>query len=149
MNSIILSAATRIVTPLMVAFSIFILLRGHNEPGGGFIGGLVAATAFALYAKAMGVPATLRALSLSPPTIAVVGLAMSTLAGLWGLVQSGVLLKGLWPLLTTADDGSKAGLPIGSVLVFDVGVYLVVVGSVLSILFALEADVAEENEGED
>ena len=138
MNSIILSAATRVVTPLMVAFSLFVLLRGHNEPGGGFIGGLVAATAFALYAKAMGVPATLKALRLPPPTIAVVGLLMSTVAGLWGLFQAGAFLKGMWPLY-------GIGLPIGSVLLFDIGVYMVVVGSVLTILFALEFDVANSD----
>lgn len=142
MNSIILSAATRIVTPLMVAFSLFILLRGHNEPGGGFIGGLIAATAFALYAKAMGVAATRQALGFAPEAIAVGGLGLAVLAGLWGLVQEGAFLKGMWPLLTTAADGTKAGLPVGSVLVFDIGVYLVVVGAVLTILLALEEDVA-------
>jgi multicomponent Na+:H+ antiporter subunit B len=143
MNSIILSAATRIITPLMVAFSLFILLRGHNEPGGGFIGGLIAATAFALYAKAMGVAATRRALRFAPEAIAVGGLGFAALAGLWGFVQEGAFLKGMWPLLTTAADGSKMGLPVGSVLLFDVGVYLVVVGSVVTILFALEEDVTD------
>ena len=54
MNSLILSAATRFVSPLMLAYSLFILLRGHNEPGGGFIGGLIAATAFALTAVVQG-----------------------------------------------------------------------------------------------
>jgi multicomponent Na+:H+ antiporter subunit B len=142
MNSVILTAATRILTPLMVAFSLFILLRGHNEPGGGFIGGLIATTAFALYAKALGVGATRAALRVEPAAIAVAGLGLAVVAGLWGLVAGGAFLEGVWPLLTTTADGDKAGLPIGSVLLFDVGVYLVVVGSVLAILFALEEDVA-------
>jgi multicomponent Na+:H+ antiporter subunit B len=142
MNSIILTAATRVLTPLMVAFSLFILLRGHNEPGGGFIGGLVATTAFALYAKALGVKATRAALRVEPAGIAVAGLGLAVLAGLWGLLGSGAFLEGMWPLLATTPDGEKVGLPIGSVLLFDIGVYLVVVGSVLAILFALEEDVA-------
>ena len=142
MHSIILPAATRIITPLMVAFSLFILLRGHNEPGGGFIGGLVATTAFALYAKALGVRATRAALQVDPAAIAVAGLGLAVLAGLWGLLAGGAFLEGMWPLVTTTADGDKAGLPVGSVLLFDVGVYLVVVGSVLAILFALEEDVA-------
>ncbi len=125
----------------MVAFSFFILLRGHNEPGGGFIGGLIATTAFALYAKALGVAATRAALQVPPASIAVAGLGLATLAGLWGLVAGGAFLEGMWPLLTTTPDGGKAGLPVGSVLLFDLGVYLVVVGSVLAILFALEEDV--------
>jgi multicomponent Na+:H+ antiporter subunit B len=149
MNSIILTAATRIITPLMVAFSLFILLRGHNEPGGGFIGGLVATTAFALYAKALGVAATRAALRVEPAAIAVTGLALATLAGLWGLVIGDAFLQGMWPLLTTAADGDKVGLPVGSVLLFDVGVYLVVVGSVLAILFALEEDVAASSPEEE
>jgi multicomponent Na+:H+ antiporter subunit B len=145
MNSIILTAATRILTPLMVAFSFFILLRGHNEPGGGFIGGLIATTAFALYAKALGVAATRAALRVEPASIAVAGLGLAVLAGLWGLVIGDAFLEGMWPLITTTAEGGKAGLPVGSVLLFDVGVYLVVVGSVLAILFALEDDVATDD----
>jgi multicomponent Na+:H+ antiporter subunit B len=142
MNSIILTAATRLLTPLMVAFSLFVLLRGHNEPGGGFIGGLIATTAFALYAKALGVTATRAALRVAPESIAVSGLGFAVLAGLWGLIGGGDFLEGMWPLVTTTPEGGKSGLPVGSVLLFDVGVYLVVVGSVLAILFALEEDVA-------
>ena len=54
MQSMILSTATRYLLPLLLMFSIFLLLRGHNEPGGGFAGGLVAAAALALYALALG-----------------------------------------------------------------------------------------------
>ena len=57
MNSIVLRTATRYLLPLLLLFSVFALLRGHNEPGGGFVGGLVATTAFALYAIGSGVPA--------------------------------------------------------------------------------------------
>ncbi len=142
MNSIILTAAARIVTPLMIAFSLFILLRGHNEPGGGFIGGLVGATAFALYAKATSVKAAIRALRVQPPTVAILGLGAALLAGIWGQVLDGAFLKGMWPFYGPSPDGGTAGVPIGSVLLFDIGVYLVVVGSVLTILFALEDDVA-------
>jgi len=147
MNSVILTAATRVLTPLMLAFSLFLLLRGHNEPGGGFIGGLVATTAFALYSKALGVAAARTALRFAPETIAVAGLGFALLAGLWGLVAGGAFLEGLWPLIQTDPDGGKSGLPIGSVLLFDTGVYLVVVGSVLAILFTLEQDVAEADRG--
>lgn len=140
MNSLIVSTATRVLTGLMLAFSIFMLLRGHNEPGGGFIGGLVGATGFALYAIAHGSEAAKKALRCDPRSLAVVGLLCSVVAGLWGLFQGGAFLKGMWPLLTVAEDGSKQGLPVGSVLLFDVGVYLVVVGSVLAIVFALDDD---------
>ena len=57
MISLILRTATRYLLPLLLLFSIFLLLRGHNEPGGGFVAGLVAATAFALYALSTNVAA--------------------------------------------------------------------------------------------
>ncbi len=62
MTSLILSTATRYMLPLLLLFSIFLLLRGHNEPGGGFVGGLVAAAAFALYAIAFDVATARRTL---------------------------------------------------------------------------------------
>ena len=74
MNSSILTTAARLVTALMVLFSVYLLLRGHNEPGGGFVGGLVAASALFLHAIANGVAATRRALRLEPRAIAVVGI---------------------------------------------------------------------------
>ena len=54
MNSIILRAGTRYLAGLLLLFSIYMLLRGHNQPGGGFIGGLTGATGFVLYAIACG-----------------------------------------------------------------------------------------------
>ena len=145
MNSLILAAATRLLTPILVTFSIFILLRGHNEPGGGFIGGLIAVTAFALYAKAHGTATARSALRADPATLGMVGLALAVLAGLWGAVASGDLLSGVWPLLTEAADGSKQGLPVGSILLFDIGVYLTVIGAVVAILFDLEEDVEDSD----
>ena len=66
MNSLILSTCTRLLVPLILAVSVFVFFRGHNEPGGGFIGGLLAATAFALLEKAEGLAAARRALRVSP-----------------------------------------------------------------------------------
>ena len=65
----------------MLVFSVFILLRGHNEPGGGFIGGLIAASALAIYGIAFGVPAVRRALRFHPLAIAGAGLLLSSLSG--------------------------------------------------------------------
>ena len=48
MNTLILRTVAPVVTSLMVLFSIFVLLRGHNEPGGGFIGGLIAVSALSI-----------------------------------------------------------------------------------------------------
>jgi multisubunit Na+/H+ antiporter MnhB subunit len=133
----ILSVATRVLTPLMLAFSVFMLLRGHNLPGGGFIGGLVASTAFCLYALAEGAAAARAALRVEPTTLALGGVGLAVAAGFWGLAARGAFLAGVWPFLAPDGAGGKTGLPVGSVLLFDTGVYLVVVGAVSAVFFAL------------
>ncbi len=144
MKSLILSTATRILMPLILLLSIFVFWRGHNEPGGGFIGGLLAATAFALVEKAEGLAAARRALRFRPQSIAAFGLGCALVSGVWGGLQYGYFLKGVWPFLTIGPDGEKSGLPFGSIFLFDLGVYLVVLGTVCGILFALEDVVATE-----
>ncbi len=138
MNSVILSAATRILVSLMLVFSLFMLLRGHNEPGGGFIGGLLAATGYALYAIAHGAAAARRALRMDPLMIAVIGLGVALCAGLTAALADSAFLTGLWWFAGAIADSK--GLPISTVLMFDVGVYLVVVGAVLTFVFALEEE---------
>lgn len=139
MNSLILNAATRILVALMLLFSIYVLFRGHNDPGGGFIGGLIAAVGFAIYAIAHGAEATRRALRLDPRSIAMIGLGLAVLAGLVPVLTGGPFLTGQWLFL--GASGEDKGLPIGTVLAFDVGVYLVVVGAVLTLVLTLEEEV--------
>ena len=74
MKSIILIAGTRLLVALLLVFSVYMLWRGHNEPGGGFIGGLIGATGFVLYAIACGAHATREALRVRPEIIAMIGL---------------------------------------------------------------------------
>lgn len=144
MNSLILSTAARVLMPLILALSVFVFLRGHNEPGGGFIGGLLAATAFALVEKAEGLARARRLLYFEPQAIAAFGLGCALVSGIWGGLSYGYFLKGVWPLLTVTADGGKEGWPVGSIMLFDFGVYLVVLGTVCAILFALEEAVANE-----
>ncbi|MDJ0950895.1 MAG: Na+/H+ antiporter subunit B [Alphaproteobacteria bacterium] len=139
MNSLILNAATRVLVALMLLFSVYMLLRGHNEPGGGFIGGLIAAIGFALYAIAHGTRAARRALRTDPGRIAMAGLGIALFAGLGAALAGEPLFTGQWAFIDIGD-GSK-GLPVSTVLLFDIGVYLVVVGAVLTLVLALEDEV--------
>jgi multicomponent Na+:H+ antiporter subunit B len=138
MNSLILTTVSRLLLPLILLLAAFVFYRGHNEPGGGFIGGLLAAIAFTLVEKSQGVEAARRALRFRPLSIAAVGLACTVMGGLWGGFTYGYFLKGVWPLIEKLPDGSKTGLPFGSIMLFDFGVFLVVLGGVCGILFALE-----------
>jgi multicomponent Na+:H+ antiporter subunit B len=133
MISIILRTATRLLLPLLLLFSIFLLLRGHNEPGGGFVGGLVAAAAYTLHALAYDVPSTLGALRIAPRTIIGVGLVIALASGMLPLLLGRPFLSAMW-----LDVVPGAGvLDIGTPLVFDVGVYVTVFGVVLTIVLAL------------
>jgi multicomponent Na+:H+ antiporter subunit B len=134
MRTLIFRTVAPYLSSLMVLFSIFVLLRGHNEPGGGFIGGLIAASAFAIYGIAYGVPPVRRALYFHPLAIAGFGLLMSAASGLLSIFYGVPFLTGLWAEL----DVLGLPLEISTVLFFDIGVYLVVVGAITSIALALE-----------
>ncbi|MDX8349095.1 MULTISPECIES: Na+/H+ antiporter subunit B [unclassified Cognatiyoonia] len=136
MNSVILIAGARLQVVLLLVFSAYMLLRGHNAPGGGFIGGLIAATGFVVYAIACGTKDARAALRFDPANIAGLGLGIALLAGVMAAIWGDALFTGQWLFIGETEDDK--GLPLSTVLVFDVGVYLVVLGSVLSIVFALE-----------
>ncbi|MCF6285713.1 MAG: Na+/H+ antiporter subunit B [Candidatus Hydrogenedentes bacterium] len=118
----------------MLLLSVLLLLRGHNEPGGGFVGGLLAATAFTLHALAQDVNAARRAVHVSPQLLIAAGLGIALLSGFPGVLQGDPFLTGLWGSFHLPAVGE---LTLGTPLLFDVGVYLVVVGVVLTITFAI------------
>uniref|UniRef100_A0A832G7J7 Na+/H+ antiporter subunit B n=1 Tax=Ignavibacterium album TaxID=591197 RepID=A0A832G7J7_9BACT len=132
MFSVILSTASRYLLPLLLIFSFFLLLRGHNEPGGGFVGGLVAAAAYALYFIANGVDEAEKLLKAEPIRLISVGLLLAVLSTIPSIVIGKNFMTGVW-LDTNFPVIGKIGTP----LVFDVGVYLLVLGVALKIIFSL------------
>jgi multicomponent Na+:H+ antiporter subunit B len=134
-DSLILRATTRLLFPLMLVFSVFLLVRGHNEPGGGFVGGLTAAAAFALVLVSDGLEKSRQLLRLDPLVLVGVGLALALLSGLPPLFDGGAFLTGHW-LAAKVPVIGHLGMPF----VFDVGVYLTVLGVVATVLFALGED---------
>lgn len=130
--SIVLSTVSNFVLPLLIVFSIFLLFRGHNVPGGGFVGGLVAAASFTLHAIANGVSSARSKLAVDPRVIAGLGLATMVASGLIALFQGRPFMTGLWSESTVIVIG-KLGTP----LLFDLGVYLLVSGITLMIIFSL------------
>jgi multicomponent Na+:H+ antiporter subunit B len=134
MKSLILRTATPFIVAVMLLFSIFVLLRGHNEPGGGFIGGLIAVAALSIYGIAFGVETVRRAIVFHPLAIAGAGLLLSTLSGFLSAIFHVPFMTGLW--ITPVVLGVE--IPLSTVMSFDIGVYLVVVGAVTSIALSLE-----------
>lgn len=138
MNSLILRTATRLLVSLMLLFSVFLLLRGHDAPGGGFLGAMIASIAFVLYTLADGPAAVRRTLRMAPRKIAACGLGLALLAGLVAAFAGLPLYTGLWTVIEAAAVDEELGL--GTPLLFDLGVYIAVVGAVLTIVLALEEE---------
>jgi multicomponent Na+:H+ antiporter subunit A len=126
--SSIFRTAARLLMPLLLLFSVFLLLRGHNEPGGGFVGGLIAAAAFALYGIAFGVQRARQALLVRPLTLLGAGLLVALVSGLPAVLSGEPFLEALW---------TSGPVAIGTPLLFDVGVFLVITGVVLMMIFSL------------
>jgi multicomponent Na+:H+ antiporter subunit A len=124
----IFRTAARLLMPLLLLFSVFLLLRGHNEPGGGFVGGLVAAAAFALYAIAFGVERARQALLVKPLTLIGAGLLIALGSGLPAALRGQPFMTAQWALEPVA---------LGTPALFDLGVFLVVAGVVLMMIFSL------------
>ena len=127
-TSPIFRTAARLLMPLLLLFSVFLLLRGHNQPGGGFVGGLVAAAAFALYGLAYGIERARRALLVTPLTLLGAGLLLAVGSGLPAALRGQPYLTAQW---------APGAVPVGTPMVFDVGVFLVVAGVVLMMIFSL------------
>ncbi len=105
--------------------------RGHNEPGGGFVGGLIAAAGLIVYGFPRGVDPVRRLLRISPVSLLGIGLLFAILSGIPSLLQQRPFLTHLWI--------NPLGFPLGTPMLFDLGVYCVVVGAVTSLFsFYLE-----------
>ncbi|MEM8857671.1 MAG: Na+/H+ antiporter subunit B [Chloroflexota bacterium] len=137
-RSLIFQTASRYLVPLILLFSVFVLFRGHNEPGGGFIGGLVASSAFVLYVFAFDVKEARELLRVHPVSLIGVGLAVAVCSALIApIFLQETFMYGVWGETELPAIG-KLGTP----LMFDIGVMLTVVGTVLAIVFSL----AEQDE---
>ena len=137
MHSVILAIATRYLTPLILVFSIILLFRGHNNPGGGFIGGLLAASGFVLHTIAFEVSSARKKLIIDPRTLIGIGLLISLISALISLFMGKQFMTSNW---WVAELPLLGKLHIGTPLFFDIGVYLVVVGVTLTIIFALSEE---------
>jgi multicomponent Na+:H+ antiporter subunit B len=125
-RSALLTQAARPLYWLMLAAAVWILLRGHNEPGGGFIGGLVAVAGSSLLAITLGPAVARRLQPLQPLPLAMTGVGFAVLAGLGGVAMGMPFLTHVW-----TDMG------LSTVMLFDVGVFLTVWGALTGYVFAL------------
>lgn len=137
MNSLILRTLAPFIVSLMLIYSVYVLFRGHNEPGGGFIGALIATAAFALYSLTTGPKELRKAIAVDPLAISGLGVVIAALSGAPSYFADVPFLTGLWSF---PDWGLGVKIPAGTPVLFDIGVYFAVIGGVVAILLALEED---------
>ena len=134
LRNIILENIVNLFMKVMFIFSIYLLLRGHNNPGGGFIAGIIASTGFIFYAIIFGTDSLQKMIKCKPQTLIGIGLLLVLIAAILPAFLSLEMLTGLW---------IKAEIPIigtlhaGSPLIFDTGVYFVVAGVILTIIISI------------
>lgn len=134
MTSLILRTATTILSPLLLFMSLFLLFRGHNQPGGGFVGGLMAATAFSLWAIAYDVRQAYARLGIDPHLLVGIGLVLA-IASAWISWMKGLaFMTSQWFKINVPLLGS---LEFSTPMVFDIGVYLVVLGVLMMMILNL------------
>ncbi|GAV98221.1 monovalent cation/H+ antiporter subunit A [Corynebacterium glutamicum] len=143
-RSLMVDVATRILFPAMIMLSVYFFFAGHNAPGGGFAGGLVASLAFSLRYLAGGREELEEALPIDAGRILGTGLFVSATAVLWPMVLLGEppLTSHIWDL-TLPLIGE---IHIASALLFDLGVYLIVIGLTMHILNSLGGQLDRDEE---
>jgi len=130
MTSIVLRVAARLLSPLLAVLAVVIMLRGHNEPGGGFIGGLV--LAMALLLPAFVEQATPRlSLWVDPQRLIGLGWLTALVSPLIGLACGDHFFQAQWSFNFWLPVVGK--LSVGTPMLFDVGVFLAVAGVTLKV----------------
>lgn len=142
-RSVVLELGARVVFHAMLMFALFLLFSGHNAPGGGFAGGMVAGVAFIVRYLAGGRYELQEAAPFSPGALLGIGMTTSTLAALVPLLFGGTILQ------TTHFDFHLpifGEVSLATALFFDMGVFMIVLGLVLDILRSLGAQIDIQSE---
>lgn len=135
MYSLLLRTMARVLTPVILLFSVFVFVRGHQESGGGFVGGLAAAAGLVLWILSRPPRDARQRFPVRPATLAAVGLALAASAASLPPILGRPMLTSMWAHIPLPGGGYY---DLGTTTVFDLGVYLVVVGTVLGFVFTLE-----------
>lgn len=141
-DSVFFKFLARLMMPVLLLFSLVLLLRGHNQPGGGFVGGLVGSSSIILMTLAYGADEVRERLRIDFLRAMFYGLALAAVAGLLGLIFGAAFQDAFWWKSYLQGIGQ---LELGTPLVFDAGVYVVVFSVTSSIVMSM----AEEGERKD
>jgi multicomponent Na+:H+ antiporter subunit B len=133
MNSVILQMAAKYLKWLLLVFAVLALFRGHNQPGGGFIGGLMAGLAIVYRGFAFNAFQVKEELKDRPERYIGLGLFLILVSFIPSMIRNETLMTGVWTALPDWTGGFKLGTPF----LFDIGVFFTVIGVTLLFVFSL------------
>jgi multicomponent Na+:H+ antiporter subunit B len=134
-KTIMLATAIKLLMPLFLIFSLYLLFRGHNDPGGGFIGGLIGAMGLVFYTMTFGAEVTIKTFNVNSIALIALGLFLAASSGIISVFFGDIFFTARWEEYYLPFIG-RPGTPI----LFDVGVYILVVGIVLKITLSMIED---------
>jgi len=135
----ILATGTQTMVPTLMLFSVYLLVVGHDVPGGGFAGGLIASSALLLVFLAFGRRGVRRAFPIDPEMAMGLGLILAISAGAIGLVFGDTFLTYVYAQWSAPVVGD---IKVSTLFLFDIGVYIVVIGLVMTAILRLGSDSA-------
>ncbi|MEC3885987.1 Na(+)/H(+) antiporter subunit B [Halobacillus sp. HZG1] len=136
-NDIILRTTTTLIAFILLGFSVYLFFAGHNAPGGGFIGGLMTAAAIILMYMAYGSKAMEKILPINFRFLIPVGLMVAAATGIGGMVFNAPFLTQTFAYFQLPILGKTE---LATALLFDLGVYLAVVGVTMTIILTIAYD---------
>lgn len=137
-NDVILQTVTKSVSFIILTFSIFIFFAGHNNPGGGFIGGLMTASAILLLYLAFDMEGMRKIIPIDFIKLTAFGLLIAVLTGVGSFIFNKPFLSHTFGYFDLPIFGEKTEL--ATALLFDVGVYLTVIGITMTIILTIGED---------
>lgn len=138
-NDVILQMVTKIVVFIILTLAVYLFLAGHHAPGGGFVGGLVLASAFVLLFLAFDIETIQKGIPVDFKQIAALGAFIAVASGAGSLLFGAPFLSHVFTVIDVPYIGEIA---LATVTIFELGVALAVVGVVVTIMLAISKDVS-------
>lgn len=136
-NDVILRTAAKIIVFIILTFGVYLFFSGHNSPGGGFIGGLVLASAFVLLYLSNGIERVHKSLPLDFKLVAALGVLLATGTGLGSLLFGEPFISQTFAYFDLPLLGKRE---LTTVTIFEAGVALAVIGVVVTIILSISED---------
>lgn len=137
-NNVILRAVTKIVVFIILTLAVYLFLSGHNNPGGGFVGGLVLASAFVLLFIVFDIETIQKAIPFDFKKVAALGAFIAVASGFGSLLFGEPFLSQAFGYFDIPIYGE---IELATVTIFEAGVALAVVGVVVTIILSISEDV--------